>query len=88
VRPTDWMALGVALAVSVVLTLWVIVWLLRQLAVGFDAYVNYHMRVQVELHKELCRLNDRFTPAGGAPPVPDVVARAQAARDALRGGVS
>lgn len=73
----------VALVVLCLFTLWVGVWQVRQLTLGLMALGDYHMRVQVQLHQELCRMNDRFTPVGGPPPPPPAPS---AALSALRGG--
>ena len=53
------------------------------------AAVDVHMRTQIAMHKELCRMNDRFTPVQDAPRSPmsvDEWQRVTAARDAVRGG--
>ena len=59
---------------------------LRELVEVTRAAIDLHLRTQVAIHKELCRLNDRFQareapPMPSAPP-PDVQARIDALRRA------
>lgn len=65
----------------------VVTWyLLRELTNVVRAAFDLHMRTQVAMHAELCRMNDRFTPKNAQDPEP--YAEAERARTALRGGKS